>query len=105
MSEAPKTIYLYSKYPGEYYPHYLETRRKSSDIEYIRKGEYDELQTKYDNLDVDCHRFHVANFDLQARIKELEEALEKIKSLPYNSDSVLSAFEIARHALIKEAEG
>jgi hypothetical protein len=55
------------------------------------------LQTKYDNLDVDCHRFHVANFDLQARIKKLEEALLA------RSYSVLSAFEIARNAPAKES--
>ena len=84
MNEAPKTIFLYSKYPGEYYPHYLETRRKSSDIEYIRKAEFDEAQ---------------------ARIKELEEALEKTKSFCLRGRSVVSAFEIARNALAKESEG
>jgi hypothetical protein len=119
MSEAPKTIYLYSKYPGEYYPHYLETRRKSSDIEYIRKGEYDELQTKYDNLDVDCHRFHVANFDLQARIKELEEILKNALRCGWHSmeGSIDGTFDDlteqeirqfrkdAKSALAKESEG
>jgi hypothetical protein len=68
--EAPKTIFL-----SDDIPRLLFFEGEIDFVEYIRKDEYDELQTKYDNLDVDCHRFHVANFDLQARIKKLEEAL------------------------------
>jgi hypothetical protein len=97
MSEAPKTIFLSDDIPRLLFFEEDKGFGEAGFVEYIRKDEYDELQTKYDNLDVDCHRFHVANFDLQARIKKLEEALLA------RSYSVLSAFEIARNAPAKES--
>ena len=70
---------------------------KLDNPEYIRKDVYDELQTKYDNLNIDCHRFHVANFDLQDCIKKLEDALRgRFKPL---SDGT-----IARNELEKEVD-
>ena len=100
--EAPKTIFLSDDIPRLLFFEEDKEFGEAGFVEYIRKDEYDELQTKYDNLDVDCHRFHVANFDLQARIKKLEEeALEKI--ILARSYSVLSAFEIARNAPAKES--
>jgi hypothetical protein len=76
MSEAPKTIFLSDDIPRLLFFEEDKEFGEAGFVEYIRKDEYDELQTKYDNLDVDCHRFHVANFDLQARIKKLEEILK-----------------------------
>jgi hypothetical protein len=97
--EAPKTIFLSDDIPRLLFFEEDKEFGEAGFVEYIRKDEYDELQTKYDNLDVDCHRFHVAK---QARIKELEEeALEKI--ILARSYSVLSAFEIARNAPAKES--
>jgi hypothetical protein len=74
MSEAPKTIYLSNDIPR-----LLFFEGEVGFVEYIRKDE------------------------AQARIKELEEALEKIKSFCLRGRSVVSAFEIARNALDKES--
>jgi len=75
--EAPKTIFLSDDIPRLLFFEEDKEFGEAGFVEYIRKDE------------------------AQARIKELEEALEKI--ILARSYSVLSAFEIARNAPAKES--
>lgn len=89
MSEAPKTIFLINPELDQcgWDSQYVNSQDRPIpgllSVEYIRKDVYDELQ---------------------ARIKELEEGLIKIKCLPEHSDSILSSFQIADELLAKGSE-